>query len=83
VSRGIAKFEKNTNWQATATYGSGRLTAIMRGVLGGPFEGNYYLYDEDWSPAHAVAQEMTPHSLAEIRRKFASGELTLVCGGVP
>jgi hypothetical protein len=76
-------FEKNPNWLATARYRNGLMVGVMRGVPGGEFAGNYYLYDEDWKPSHSGSGGMQPHSFAEIAALFASGELSLVRGQVP
>jgi len=84
----ILKFEKNSNWQATARLSSeGKMVAIMRGQPGGKFEGNFYLYDEDWKPIAGSPfpelEGMQPYSAQEIRDKFASNELILMKGQPP
>jgi valyl-tRNA synthetase len=73
--------ERNPNWQATANYNDGRWVAIIRGAPGSPFEGNFYLYDEDWVPR--FLEPMQPYSAGDIQAMFSSGKLSLVHGTIP
>jgi hypothetical protein len=73
----IAQFEKNKNWQATAEDANKHQIAIMRGQPGGQFEGNFYLYDGNWT---AIAYPpplggMHDHSVKDVQEMFASGAL--------
>jgi valyl-tRNA synthetase len=75
--------ERHPNWQATAQYADGRWVAIMRGVPGSQFEGNFYLYDEDWAPQHPLEGGMQPYSATDIKAFFDSGRLSLLSGALP
>jgi valyl-tRNA synthetase len=74
--------EQHPNWIASAQRTNGYWLAVMQGVPGSEFEGNFYLYGEDWSPPHP-AIGMQSYSAAEIAQMFASGELSLLRGTLP
>ena len=82
MATSITKFERNTNWQATAKRRDGREVAVMRGQPSGQYAGKFYLYEEDWTPTPDLSG-MTPYSASEIGEMFASGDLLLVRGAIP
>jgi hypothetical protein len=83
----LKRRERNPNWQATATYHDGRWVAIIRGMPGSKFQGNFYLYDEDWVPQHPLEAlqggGMQAYSAAQIQAMFTSGEISLLRGTIP
>jgi len=79
----LKRRERNPNWQATAVRPDGRWVAIIRGVPGSQFEGNFYLYDEDWTPQHPLEDGMQAFSAQDIQFMFASGRLSLLRGDIP
>jgi len=80
----ISECEQNKNWQATAKRADGRLVAVMRGQPGGKFEGNFYLYKDDWTPRLApIGRGMKAYSAGEIALMFSSGEVSLIKGTIP
>lgn len=83
----IPWLEKNKNWQATVKHHDGTLAAIMRGQVGGDFEGKFYLYPDGWRPpAHGEPDPgigMPQYSEDDIRGMIESGVLVLVRGAIP
>jgi len=80
----MSKFEGNKNWQATAKHSDGRFVAVMRGQPGGGFQGNFYLYEEDWKGAYdPIGVGMKAYSADQIASLFSSGEISLVRGAIP
>ena len=73
-------FETHENWQATVRNEHDELHALMKGQIGGDFEGNFYLYPQDWYPQHG---NPVGYSLNGTRSLFTSRLLTLVNGNIP
>ncbi|MGA2357039.1 MAG: hypothetical protein ABSG02_21295 [Terriglobales bacterium] len=81
----ISRCENSERWQATARHSIGYLVAVMRGRDQEPFTGNFYLYDEHWTPEqhHPAMGGMPAYSLDEIEGMFTSGQLSLLRGTLP
>ena len=81
----ITSCEERQTWQATARNAVGYLVAIMRGLDQEPFEGNFYLYDEHWTPEqyHPATGGLPAYSLNQIKAMFSSGQLSLLRGAIP